>query len=223
MIDYNFLSFHESDFSERYEKLGEKFHSFRISLNLFHQRKGRIIVETGCQREVADWGAGQTTKIFGEYVSKYDAFLYTVDINLENLKIAEQISGNNNIEYVNMDSVEFLKNFTQNIDLLYLDSFDFPLHELFARFGEDMFKMSFTEVVSKSQDILLPCQIHCLNELVSAEDKLHENSILLIDDNSQVGGGKPRLARDWLFSNGWEMIMDWEQTLWHRKTQRYSK
>ena len=111
MIDYKFLSFHESDFSEKYGQLGEKFHSFRIALNLFHQREGRIIVETGCQREVDDWGAGQSTKIFGEYVSKYDAFLYTVDISLEKLYIAEEIAGNTNIEYVNMDSLQFLKTF----------------------------------------------------------------------------------------------------------------
>ena len=218
MIDYKFLSFHESDFSEKYGQLGEKFHSFRIALNLFHQREGRIIVETGCQREVDDWGAGQSTKIFGEYVSKYDAFLYTVDISLEKLYIAEEIAGNTNIEYVNMDSLQFLKTFDKKIDLLYLDSLDFPLHEMFSRFGERMYQMSFAEIVNRSQDILLPCQLHCLNELVSSEDKLHESSLILIDDNAEVGGGKARLARDWLFTKGWEVVIDWNQTLWQCKT-----
>lgn len=219
MIDYKFLSFHESDFFEKYGQLGEKFHSFRIALNLFHQREGRIIVETGCQREVDDWGAGQSTKIFGEYVSKYDAFLYTVDISLEKLYIAEEIAGNTNIEYVNMDSLQFLKTFDKKIDLLYLDSLDFPLHEMFSRFGERMYQMSFAEIVNRSQDILLPCQLHCLNELVSSEDKLHESSLILIDDNAEVGGGKARLARDWLFTKGWEVVIDWNQTLWQCKTQ----
>tara|TARA_Y100000310_G_scaffold151394_1_gene150995 strand:- start:209 stop:877 length:669 start_codon:yes stop_codon:yes gene_type:complete len=220
MIDYEFLSFHESDFFEKYGQLGEKFHTFRIALNLFHQRKGSVIVETGCQREVDDWGAGQSTKIFGEYVSKYDAFLYTVDISLEKLRIAEEISGTTNIEYVNMDSVQFLKTFNKKIDLLYLDSLDFPLHELFSRFGESMYQMSFSEVVSRSQDILMPCQIHCLNEVIASEDKFHNNSLVLIDDNALIGGGKARLARDWLFTRGWEVIADWNQTLWQYKHKK---
>ena len=95
-----------------------------------------------------------------------------------------------------MDSVKFLKEFNQKIDLLYLDSLDCPLPP------EDA-----TEA-----------QTHNLNELKATYDKLHEGSIILIDDNNFENGGKTRLSKQFLLQTGqWLCVLDYGQTLWIRR------
>ncbi len=95
------------------------------------------------------------------------------------------------IDYVESDSVEFLKNYMNSIDLLYLDSMDVPLHE-----GADR----------------TPCQEHNLKEFQAAEPKLHRKSIVLLDDYFG-GNGKPRLCEPYMMSRGWRRILGYQQLL----------
>jgi len=79
------------------------------------------------------------------------------------------------------DSAAFLKNFDKTIDFLYLDSWDY------------------------SETDPMPAQIHCLNEIKGAYDKLSPNSIVMIDDCNIPGGGKGKLAIQWLLERGWRL------------------
>jgi hypothetical protein len=220
MIDKEFLSFHNKDFLNTYKDLGGRLHTFKIALNLLNQRGGKVIVETGCQREGDNWNDGQSTRVFAEYARKHDTHLYTVDIKRENIELAEEIVGNESVTYTAMDSIKYIESFKKNIDLLYLDSVDVPIPEMRKineSYDEKIKDLKYEEIIERFEELLLPPQTHCLNEVKAALPNLHRDSIILIDDNWVPGGGKSRLAREWMFDNDWELLMDWQQTLWIKK------
>ena len=173
-----------------------KYFTFKAALNLFLQNNGQIIVETGTQRLKDDPGGGSTT-LFGAFCKRYRKRLFTVDINPLNLKVSMDVTKEfkDYITYVLKDSVKFLTNFEREIDLLYLDSLDCPWPPAPAR----------------------EAQLHNLNEVKAAYDKLHKGSILLIDDNNFANGGKSRLSKRFLLETGdWRCILDHGQTLWEK-------
>lgn len=199
--------------------------TMKMALNLFLQRNGSIILETGCQREEEDWGAGGSTTIFVEFAQHYpNTKILTVDNSEEHLNRAKRfVTDHTYIQFYLSDSVSFLQNYNEQIDLLYLDSFDYPYGEILECYGgkEDINaaiaivnNLTEEEIVLKHSHLFLEAQEHCLNEIKAAEHCLHNNSIVLIDDNSLAGGGKPRLARKWLQDNGWHVILDFQQSLW---------
>ena len=98
-----------------------------------------------------------STLIFSNYASFAGGHLYSCDINQKNLDNAKRLSKefNNVITFIKDDSLNFLENFNQKIDFLYLDSLD----------GQD-------PNASK----------HQLLEIQNAEDKLHSKSLILLDD-----------------------------------------
>src|SRR5882672_2719290 len=96
------------------------------------------IVETGCTRSdehynIGDnWGGdGCSTIIFDKYVSECGGTLNSVDINPEYTALCRGLV-NGHTTITTQDSVEFLKNFKQTPDLLYLDSFDLNPHKPLA-------------------------------------------------------------------------------------------
>lgn len=171
------------------------------------QRKhpeGGIIVETGSTRMEEDWGAGMATLVFGDFCKSLTQYhLFTVDIDHEVLesckKITEEFS--TFITYVEGDSAEFLKDFNQTIDLLYLDSMDCPEYD-----GPESF-------------YLLKSQLHQLRELEFSISKLSQNPIILLDDNGFKNGGKTRLTKLVLPSFGFKEIMHGKQSLWVKNGQ----
>lgn len=174
-----------------------KYFTFKAALNLFLQNNGQIIVETGTQRLKDDPG-GCSTTLFGAFCKRYGRKLFTVDVNPVNIQVSKECTEEfkDSITYVLMDSVKFLREFNSPIDLLYLDSLDCPWPPADA-----------TEA-----------QTHSLNELQAAYDKLHKDSILLIDDNNFENGGKTRLSKRFLLETGeWVCILDLGQTLWLRR------
>ena len=196
----DFIFFDRDWLYERYNYLefvrSPKYLTFKATLNLFLQKDGQTIVETGTQRLKDDPG-GCSTTLFGAFCKRYGKRLFTVDINPLNMKVSMDVTKEfkDCITYVVMDSVKFLKKFDQKIDLLYLDSLDCPLPPADA-----------TEA-----------QLHNLNELKAACDKLHKGSILLMDDNNFANGGKTRLSKRFLLeTGGWNCILDYGQTLWVR-------
>ena len=221
----DFIKYYNWFDKKRRDKLSFRWPSFKAALNLFLQRDGEIIVETGCARMENDYGAGMSSLIFGDFCNQYNKKLYTIDISFENIETCKRITKDfsNYISYNIGDSITYLKNFNKKIDLLYLDSYDYNLGELLELYGgrenvnkamEILNNMSENEVVNKHGHIFADCQNHCLNELLFALPKLHNKSIILIDDAMLAGGGKPKLAKEWLFDNGWECILDSQQTLW---------
>lgn len=213
-------------FDKKYAGLGHRRHAtIKAALNLFMQNNGTNIVETGCCRLPDDWGAGLSTVMFGDVCKTYCKRLYSVDLSPENMAICRNITKEYNgfIDYHVEDSVSFLNRFDGTIDLLYLDSYDYPYGELLDVYGGkvDIDKailtlgnMSDEEIILKHNDIIAVSQEHCLKELFAALPHMHKKTPILIDDCMLPGGGKGRTAKEWLLSNGYVCLLDLYQTLW---------
>jgi len=178
----------------------ERFYTFKIAMNYYLENNGKIIVETGTQRQVDDWGAGCSTSALGKFMSEFspESHLYSVDISSLNLKISKELCCQNYQSYISwheQDSITFLKNFNNKIDFLYLDSYDWFEHE----------------------PQLTECQTHQLNEMKAAIDKMNTKSVILLDDNDLPGGGKTKLTKDYLSKNDWICLLDLKQSVWIRK------
>jgi hypothetical protein len=182
-------------FEKEYPMGSDRFWSFKIALNLFLQNKGTNIVETGTVNE-GDFGAGASTIFFGKFLHKYGGRLWTVDLSEEAIAECKIKTSDykDNITYVCEDSVTFLDNFLGPIDLLYLDSMDYPL--------------------TAEEGTIEDCQRHQLKEIETAYSKVVPGGIILLDDNTLPGGGKTKLAKEFLEKQGATCIMDFQGSLW---------
>lgn len=185
--------------SEKYKyNLGEgmRYPSFKIALNLLLQRGGVNIVETGTTRMKDDWGAGMSTVVIGDFAKHYGKKLWTCDISEQNMELCKEVTEEFKevITYVVSDSLFFLHTFPEKIDFLYLDSMDCPIDD--------------------KPDELQASQEHQLKELQEAWDKLHDESIILLDDNNFINMGKCRLSRIFLREHGWIELFGDKQSLW---------
>ena len=186
-----------------------RYWTFQVALNLLAQRtQHSVIIETGCQRQADDLGAGMSTSIFGAYCLRYGGKLYAVDIVPRHLEICKECTRPyaSQIEYVLSDSVEWLRKSKGIVaDLLYLDSLDYPI----SADGTQ----SIDPVGEKA------AQEHCLNEFLAAQKsgKITSKTIVLVDDNQLPGGGKPRLLKEHLGAAGWICLIDFQQSLWVRE------
>lgn len=179
---------------------GVRYPSMKIALNLFHQRGGGNMVETGTTRALNDYGgAGMATIFLGDYAKHYGKHLWTVDILPEAIMLCQGLTEEfkDNISYVIDDSLHFLRLFEEKIDFLYLDSYDYPIDENPIE-------------VAASQE-------HQLKEFKEAENKLHESSIVVLDDNAWPNGGKCALTKLYLIGKGWECVWDDFQSVWVKK------
>ena len=115
-------------FSQHRDQSDGRYFTFKKALDILFKNRGRIIVETGTQRQEDDWGAGMSTTIFGKYCSFTGSRLYTVDNDPRNLFTSKALTEEfkDYIKYILSDSIKFLSDFNGKIDLLYLDSFDYP-------------------------------------------------------------------------------------------------
>ena len=212
-------------FDCRYRNLSDgRYATFKLALNLMLQRSGTMFVETGCVRQENDFGAGYSTFMFSDFLSRYGGLLLSVDISETNVRLAERLTQDFPVRPIltNDDSIHFLKStlrqhpmFTGKIDLLYLDSFDYPLDRLHAACPPpELNEMSDDDIALRFPELVLPPQQHCLAELQAASDLLHAGSVVLIDDNNLPGGGKSRLAKQTLLDWGWICLLDFQQTVW---------
>lgn len=178
-----------------------RYHTFQIALNILNQwYECPTIIETGCQRELDDLGAGMSTSIFTEYISRYGGKLITVDINLYHLTKAEVFASrwdDANVQFVRSDSVAFLRDYQDPCHMVYLDSLDYPLDGAPAEAEA--------------------AQRHCLDEFLGIQKQLPPRAIMLADDNNLVhtSGGKPRMLKAYLERKPeWTCLLDGQQTLW---------
>ncbi len=175
----------------------KRYGSFLFCLELLQERNAQVLVETGTARwgEGCYWGDGGSTVIFGQWAFDHHVQLYSVDISsraINNAKHATKPYAEN-IHFIRGDSVEFLEDFNQPLDFLYLDSFDF---------------------VKNDPD---PSQQHHLREIIAAYPCLHQNSLVMIDDCHLPYGGKGKLVIEFLLSEGWEVLYDGYQTILSQK------
>ena len=145
-----------------------RFNSFKFALEEALKRNLKVIVETGVARgkqkflffSKINWKDGMSTLMFSEYAHHVSGHLYACDINKKNINNAKKFTKKfeDKVTFCLDDSVLFLKNFDKKIDFLYLDSLD------------GFYKNS---------------SEHQLNEIKFAIDKLHEKSLVLLDDKGQ--------------------------------------
>lgn len=218
-------------FDKKYKILSDgRYTTFKIALNLFLQRGGKIIVETGTTRLQDDWGAGMSTVLFADFLKKEieGGYLSTVDISEQNIETCREITKEweEIIEYAAQDSLGFLKDFPFDIDLLYLDSVDYPYGEMLNDYGgqedinkaiEKLARVPKEKVVEKYTDLIRPSQEHQLKEYLTVKFKLSSKALVLLDDNDFPGGGKCKLTKEQLIKDDWELILEGQQSLWQRK------
>lgn len=210
---------------------GSRYWTFKAALNLMLQRGGTQILETGCQRLPNDWGAGCSSEVFGDFLTKYGGHLTSIDLSRENCDFCVKLLKDKGCEKLHTvicnDSVSALNKMAQTdtkIDLCLLDSFDYPYGELLDKFGgkedlnvaiKNLAEVPLDELLFKYGHIVKASQLHCLAEVQAASPMFHDKSVLLIDD-VLPGGGKPRLAKQWLIQNGWECVLEDYGSLWIR-------
>lgn len=177
----NFLNKYNNDKNIRFK-------SFEKTFELCVERNLKIIVETGTSRgktkfffiKKYNWKDGMSTPMFAEYAKYCDGMLHTCDISKKNITNAKNFTRNFSqfIKFYIQDSLIFLSEFKHTIDLLYLDSLD----------GHD------PEAASK----------HQLKEAQIAIKKLHNESLILLDDK----GSKTNLSINFFKSNNFKIIYE---------------
>jgi len=169
---------------------GKRRDTLRSTLALLEERGARVLVETGVARQGLEntRGDGGSTIVFSLWASQNQAHLHAVDINSDNTaRAAQAIEEYKLQDYVSLyvsDSIEFLKSFEEQVDLLYLDSYDYDKRNI---------------------SIQQLSQQHHLYEFQAIESRLHENTVVLIDDCNLPGGGKGKLVIDYILSRGWKI------------------
>ncbi|MCJ7466560.1 MAG: class I SAM-dependent methyltransferase [Maribacter sp.] len=171
--------------------------TFKLVLELLNRTNAKVIVETGTSREGLKGAKsnGAATIVFGKWAQKNQAIVHSVDISKQSIKHAHdeiQKQGLENFVQLHLsDSISFLKNFESQVDFLYLDSYDY---------SDDL------EEQKKSQ-------LHHLGELKAIEHRLHNNSIVLIDDCDLPNGGKGKLVVEYLLQKNWKILVNAYQIL----------
>lgn len=176
--------------------------TFAKTLKLLDERNVKTIIETGTSREGLNntKGDGGATIVFGKWAQQNDAKMHSVDISEDSVKGSQAEVDNQKLNdtvtvHLN-DSLEFLKTFNEPVDFLYLDSYDYSKTD--------------TDIQIKSQE-------HHLKEFKIIEDKLHKDSIVLIDDCGLPGGGKGKTVIAYMLEKDWEILIDAYQVLLVKK------
>ena len=207
------------------DRLGKRAPTMQLALRLLAD--GAEIVETGCAYTPDDWsGAGLSTVVFGAWAADHDGTVRTVDIDHDHLNACRRLTAayRECVFYEEADSVIFLDSLpAASIDLLYLDSLDYPYGALLDLYGgktdlnaaiTTLAALPEAEVVARHGTIIAASQEHCEREITAALPALHARSVVLIDDAGLPGGGKARLARRVLAGAGWTCRLEGYQILW---------
>lgn len=156
--------------------------SFREASRRFQAPR---VVETGTIRAEEDFGgAGFFTYLAGAFVNRNGGWLDSVDLSERSVSFAREWTSvfGEHVRIHQSDSVSFLRERSSPIDLLYLDSLDTtePRHA-----------------------------DHCLEEIKAAAPRLHDRSLVVIDDTPWQAGawiGKGATAVPWLLEQGWRIL-----------------
>jgi hypothetical protein len=175
----------------------QRYETFKYVLELLEQRSGKILVETGTARygDRHFDSDGGSTIIFAQWSRDHSADFFSIDLNDMHLDTAKKAviryvpDYQDHIHYVYSDSIVFLREFNQPIDLLYLDSYDYELDN-----------------PAQSQE-------HHLKEIQASYPFLTKKSIVMIDDCALAGGGKGKLVIEFLVKHGWKIVKAQYQTI----------
>lgn len=183
-------------YKELISKTGKRKESFQLMLDRIKTRTSPLVVETGCSRQDNNFdGDGMSSLIFDSFTEHHQGEFYSVDINPDHVDFTKKLIKKGNI--ICSDSVSFLfelnkKLRTQNkqIDLLYLDSFDFERNNPH------------------------PSSLHHIMELTSIWPSCLTGTIIAIDDNFPDGTGKGQYVSLWMEKNNIKPIFKDYQIIW---------
>ena len=169
---------------------GKRQKTFRRAIELLDERNSTCLIETG----VARYGLrnsksdGASTAVFGLWAKANNASLYSVDISPESIAGAREavmeLDLLDEVKLVTGDSVQFLENFSDPVDFLYLDSYDYDKHD---------------------ESVQVASQEHHLKEFKAIEEQLGPNTVVLIDDCDLPGGGKGKTVIEYMTRKGWQI------------------
>ncbi len=171
--------------------------TFLKTLELLDGIKAKTIIETGTSRKGLHGAKsnGAATIVFGKWAKLHNAHVHSVDISEESVKNAlKEVKAQGLESHVTLhlsDSIAFLKDFNEKVDFLYLDSYDY----------------------SNDPQVQIKSQLHHLVEFKAIESRLHENSIVLIDDCDLPNGGKGRMVVEYMLGKDWKILMKAYQIL----------
>lgn len=193
---YNHFFNSENPLLGRLDRADKRFSTFDLAFQLIRERGLKTIVETGTARSGINQyvGDGGSTILFSDWAYHHPGtHFYSVDIDQTNIAAAQAAIGENIYStLVCDDSLNFLKNFPDQIDFLYLDSLDYDFKN---------------PTVS---------QLHHLEEIKTAYEKLSDSSVVMIDDCDLLYGGKGKLVIDYLLDKNWKIIRSGYQVLLSR-------
>lgn len=171
--------------------------TFLKSLELLNKVKAKIIIETGTSREGLRGAKsnGAATIVFGKWAKQNNGILHSVDISEKSITTAQKEVNNqdlnSSVKIHLSDSISFLLNFKEQVDFLYLDSYDY----------------------TDDPEVQVKSQIHHLKEFEAIEGQLHGNTIVLIDDCDLPNGGKGKLVVEYMLKKDWKILMKEYQIL----------
>jgi len=185
-------------FLPRKYNFGKRRNTLRATLALLEERNARVLVETGTARLGLrkTKGDGASTVVFGLWAKHHAAQLHSVDIDPEAISQARaavaELNLSDSVSFHVADSVAFLQQLTEPVDFLYLDSYDYD---------------------KRDPAVQRASQAHHLKEFAAIEGRLHDGSIVLIDDCDQPGGGKGKLVIAKMRGTGWRVLASDYQVL----------
>jgi hypothetical protein len=193
---------------EMVSKTNKRQPSFQIMIDHLKTIDEPLIIETGCIRPGDQpWSTlensfkddGMSTCIFDKYINENSGEFYSVDLTEEHVEYARSmVSDKSNICLD--DSVHFLWEASkqlseekQQVDLLYLDSFDWTVGNEGA------------------------CMAHHIKELACIITSMKSGALVAVDDNYKEDGvrvGKGVYVHEFMESIGAELIYDGVQCVW---------
>ena len=186
-------------FDKYRDKMGRDRHlTFELLFLIASGREVRTIVETGCIRNPEmNWsGDGCSTIMFADYASMRGADFYVVDIDLTALKLAEGLTHHfpGKRFFTAMDSTQYLKDFQWENG-----GTDNKIDILYLDAAND----------SEMQ----------IAEFQAAEDKLHEDSLILLDDKDTKG----LKSIQYINSQGWSVHTMLYQVLFIKRIAAWTR
>lgn len=165
----------------------KRFATFKLAMDIMRARGHQIVIETGTARRGDKSCAtdGCSTVLFGKWTSSNLGMTF-LSVDNDPLAIEAAVESTwhfNSTQVILSDSVAFLKSYPQTIDFLYLDSMDFDNNNP------------------------RPAQELALREIVAAYPKLHEDSVVMVDDCGMAFGGKCTYVEVFLKELGWRTLL----------------
>jgi predicted O-methyltransferase YrrM len=172
---------------------GHRREGFEFMLEHLRQCRQPRIVETGCAPSEGNFtGDGCSTLLFDAIAEELDGSVFSVDINPDAVAVARRQVGPRTTVHCG-DSVTWLGGARRQVDLLYLDSYDFePMNPW-------------------------PSMAHHMQELAAGFHLLKPGSLVAVDDNYQSPFGligKGGVVAEYFERVGIPLVFEGYQCIW---------